>query len=520
VSNLNEEQQAVVDSHEGAIALIAGPGSGKTHTLIARYNSILETGVRADEILGVTFTREAGEEMKRRAPKGNFRTFHSYGYAVISAEQGRAPLEPELRHRLIIKLIRKYRLDYKEFAKFISRMRHQNISPAQAMEEFPYGFPQAYRDYETERAAAGWIDFDSMIRDAVNLLENPIVRVRHQWKYVMADECQDTDDLQFRFLQLIAEKWGNILCVGDPGQSIYMFRGAKPENLTNFTAWFPKGRYLYLGKNYRSTRLITSFVRDNYPIQTPLQERLLPARSESGNPIEFRLFHTEGDEAESAIVAAQKDPLNSAILARTNREIAVAENFCITNNIRYHLVGKSGFWRQTEITRAIDKLKSYQGLRTDAALGIILPELESKYQVDDATDEDNDALENLKTLREIGKRFDSCREFIIYANKAAHARKTKGIRLSTIHQMKGSEAGNIFLIGCREGMIPHSKGDFSEEKRIFFVAVSRAKDNLRISFAGSPSCFIRKYLTDEILAELQKNAAKVERLQTQLTLIT
>lgn len=516
----NSDQQEVINMHQGQIALISGPGSGKTATLVGRYKSMREAGIREDEILSLTFTKSAAEEMQKRAGKGNFKTFHSYGYSVVSAEKGRAPMEPELRHRLICKLIRKYGLDYKELTRYIEHKRHANISPTEAMDEDRYGFPQAYNQYEVERAAGGWIDFSSMIRDAVNLLEDPTIRNRHQWKYVMADECQDTDDLQFRFLQLITEKHGNILCVGDPGQSIYMFRGAKPENLTDFTKWFSKGRYLYLGKNYRSVQSITTFVRENYPITTPLQERLLPARCEAGSPIEFRLFNTEGDEAESAIVSAQKDPLNSAILARTNRLLGPLENFCIQNNIKYQLLGKSGFWKQNEITRAVEKLKPYQALQTQAALSIILPELEAKYQVEDATEEDNDALENLKTLRDISRRFPTCREFVIFANRAAHAKRQKGITISTIHQMKGGEANNVFLIGCRDGMLPHTKGDYQEERRIAFVGISRAKDTLRISWAGSPSPFFRKWLPADILAQLQANAAKVERLQKQLSFLS
>jgi DNA helicase-2/ATP-dependent DNA helicase PcrA len=358
-----------------------------------------------------------------------------------------------------------------------------------------------------------------MIRDAVNLLEDVAVRARHQWKYVMADECQDTDDLQFRLLQLITEKHGNVLCVGDPGQSIYMFRGANPENLTEFTKWFPKGRYLYLGKNYRSTHTITQFVRENYPIQTPLQDRLLPARGSIGEPVEFRAFNSEQDEAESAVASAQRDPLNSAILARTNRMLGPIENFCIENNIKYTLLGRSGFWKQSEITRAIEKLKPFSHLKTEAAMSIAMPGIERHYQVEDATEEDNDALENLRTLREISRKFPACQDFVRYANRASHAKRNKGITISTVHQAKGTEYTNVFLIGCRDGMIPHSKGEGGEEKRIFFVAISRASDRLRISFVGTPSPFVRRYLTPEILASLQENVGKVERLQKQFNLL-
>lgn len=522
--SLNPDQLAVVNAHQGQIALIAGPGSGKTATLIARYNALLDSGVSPKDVLGITFTKEASLEMTRRAPKGNFKTFHSMGYSILTAEKGRAPMEPELRHRLLIRLLRKYGLpDYKELTKYISRMRHLNISPEQAEEEdgtFKFGFPRAYREYETERLKGGWIDFDSMIRDAVNLLENPETRARHQWKYVMADECQDTDDLQFRFLQLITERYGNVLCVGDPGQSIYMFRGANPENLTDFTKWFPKGRYLYLGRNYRSTQTITTFVRDNYPISTPLRDKLLPARPDVGAPVEFRLFNSEADECESAVVCANEDPLHSSILARTNRLLGPVENFCIENNIRYHLLGKSGFWKQNEITRAVEKLKPYSHLSTEAAMSIAMPGIESHYQVEDATDEDNDALENLKTLREISKKFATCKEFVVYANKVAHTRRTtKGITISTIHQAKGTEYVNVFLIGARDGMIPHSKGVWEEEKRIVFVAISRAIDSLRISWVGTPSPFFRKYLPENVLQDLQNKSKTVERLQKQLNLL-
>ena len=519
---LNPDQQEVVLTHQGAIALISGPGSGKTTTLLARHESIISNGARLDEVLNITFTKEAAETMKKRAGgKGHFRTFHSYGYHVISQELGRPPMEPELRNRLLFKLLRTYGCEYKELTSYISRMRHRNITPTQALDEDsrnPYA--RAYRDYEAQRISAGWIDFDSMICDAVALLEKPEVRARHQWKFVMADECQDTDDLQFRMLQLVTEKHGNIMCVGDPGQSIYMFRGARPENLLDFMRWFPQGRYMYLGKNYRSTHSITRFVRENYPIETPLRDKLLPVRPENGTAVEYRMFGTEYDEAESAVVCANKDALNSAILTRTNRGLALAENFCVENNIKYHLLGSSGFWHQSEIRRTIEKLKTLPDLPTEAAVNIILPEIESKYRVEDATPEDNDALENLGTLRQISRRYPLCKEFTAFANRAMHAKKTRGIILSTVHQAKGGEWTNVFVIGVRADMMPHIKGDYEEEKRIWFVAISRAKDNLRISWAGTPSSYLRSYLTPEVLDKLRENQGNVERLQRQFNLIS
>src|ERR1700677_1289419 len=118
---LNLDQQAVVEATEGEIALLAGPGSGKTRVLIARYQHLLKKGVSKKDILCVTFTKEAATVMESRAgTAGNFSTFHSYGYSVISAERGRPPFEPELRHRLLAGLSKRFGVDYKELASYIS----------------------------------------------------------------------------------------------------------------------------------------------------------------------------------------------------------------------------------------------------------------------------------------------------------------------------------------------------------------------------------------------------------------
>lgn len=790
--NPNPEQQAVINTHEGEIALISGPGSGKTATLVARYESLIAAGARSSDILCTTFTKSAADEMQKRAGKGMFKTFHAYGLSILTAELGKAPIEPELRHRLLYGLCKRYKTDYKELAKYISKARHEGDYPNAS-----YNYLRAYEAYEKERRAAGWIDFDSMIVDAVSLLEKPEVRARHQWKYIMADECQDTDDLQFRMLQLISEKYRNVMCVGDPGQcqppntkvrvlvhknrgsiasnwtekriadltcedavlswtkhddrvylsprkvvlasrpyrgklleitlangcstevtpnhyvwtkfskrvfqeqpsyvylmwrkdlgfrvgtshfrrkgecnqisqrgkqekadkfwildvvadtsealtresiysleygipqqifhsynktiktdlqiqrifavadptnglrcladlgllfthpliewpktthmhgyfktaaaniipdymefptteqyksstveivterdyegavysldvekdhtyiadgipvgnSIYMFRGAKPENLTDFTRWFPNGKTMYLGRNYRSTHEIVKFVRENYPIETPLKEKLQPHRTDKGVPIEYKIFQNPFDEAESAVVRANEVPLDSAILARTNRALGPIENFCIENEIKYTLLGKSGFWKQHEIVRTVERLKPYANLTLTAAFGLVMPAIETHYRAEDATPEDNYALENIRSLRDIGKRFTSCRDFVVFANKCQHAKKTtKGITIGTIHAAKGTEYKNVYLVDFRADMVPHIKGDPSEEKRIFFVGISRPKDRLRISWVGTPSPYLRRYLSEDVLLTLVENSAKVEKLKKQNTL--
>ena len=357
-----------------------------------------------------------------------------------------------------------------------------------------------------------------MLADAVQLLEKPTVRARWQPKYLIVDEAQDTDDCQWRMMQLMAETHGNITVVGDPNQAIYGFRGAKPDNITNFEQWFPTGRKYYLGKNYRSTQNIVQFVRENAPEDTPkeLLERMTAARDVKGSPIGLKMYWSDDAEAESALTLANRDPLNSIILARTNRTVGLLERLCNRYGVRYHLMGKTGYWKQNEIRKAIEAMKEYPTLTVDQACNLALPGLEAKYAVDDRTERDNDALENLKVLRLIGKDFKMAKDFTVYANKMMHRRNDpKGVSISTVHQAKGGEWKNVFVIGAKAGGFPHAKGDPKEEKRIYFVAISRAIDNLRISFAGTPSPYLRRYLSEEILDKLREHAEEVDKLQAQ-----
>ena len=302
------------------------------------------------------------------------------------------------------------------------------------------------------------------------------------------------------------------------GNCIYSFRGAKPDNITNFQQWFPNGKIFYLGRNYRSTKSIVKFVRENTPADTPkeLLDRMIAARTAQGAAIGLKMYWTDDGEAESALKLSQRDPLNSIILARTNHTIGLLERLCNQYKLRYHLLGKSGLWKQNEVRRAVEALKSYPTLSSKSAFDLILPTLESKYAVEDRTERDNDALANLQTLRLIGKDFATAREFMVYANKMMHRKNDpRGVSISTVHQAKGGEWKNVFLIGVNAKGFPHPKGDPKEEERIYFVALSRAIDMLRISFSGTPSPYLRKYLTDEILDKLRESATEVDRLQEQ-----
>ena len=790
--DLNVDQQEVVQDPDGARSVIAGPGSGKTATMVRLIDDLLDSGTPASDIRAVTFSNEMAKALEARVKvKGIVSTFHSLGYLICS-EVSRKPVEHEIRYRLMCRLCNKWNIEYKELDGFIGSMRRNNVSPAEAVEgDNPYSLAHAYAEYEKARLSEGWMDFDSMLADAVAMLEDPECRRRWQIRYLIVDEAQDTDNAQWRMMQLMSERHGNITVVGDPnqcqpagtqvrtaqglvsietlrdgdavlswtksdqriytrsprvvhtakrfyrghllnicsggnqtrvtpdhfvwarftpdafekkphfvylmwrhdlgfrvgtsqvrrnksggcfltmrarqekaekmwilhfcvsrqeaevleemtslryqvpecmfhpyagvkktieqiqmifecanpdggyrclrdhglifahpifdktahhnfrgyfrtvaanlvrdlmklptekvngsapisaisrepfcgtvyslnvekdhtyiadgipvGNCIYSFRGAKPENITNFQQWFPNGRTLYLGKNYRSTQRIVEFIRDNAPKGTPRQllDRMVAARDVKGAGIGLKMYWSEDEEAESALSLAQRDPLNSIILARTNRTVGLLERLCNRHNIRYHLLGKTGFWKQNEIRKAVEALKSYPTLSFEAGLGMALPHLQAKYAVDDRTDKDNDALENLESLRLMGDRFRMTKDFVVYANKMMHRRNDpRGVTISTVHQAKGGEWANVYIIGANAKGFPHPKGEDAEEERIYFVAISRPKDMLRLSFAGTPSIYLRKYLTDEILDKLREHAEEVDRLQGQRSLFS
>lgn len=517
---LDSAQSAGIVNPDGARCVVAGPGSGKTTTMVALIQSLIQSGTPASDIRAITFSKEMATTLQTRLKiKGVASTFHSLGYEICSS-QDRKPVEPEIRHRLVFGLTKRWRLDYKELDNFIGAMKRAGVSPeaAQETDNYHYGLVSAYTQYETERLKGGWIDFDSMILDAVNLLEKPEFRARWQYKYLIVDEAQDTDNLQWRMMRLMSERYGNITVVGDPNQAIYAFRGAVPENLTKFESWFPGGRKLYLGRNYRSTKAIVKFVRENAPKGTPreLLDGMIAAREEQGAPIGLRMYWKDEVEAESALKLSQSDPLNSVILVRTNRWAGVLERLCNRHGIRYCLLGHTGFWKRAEIGKVIKAMQNYPKLRTQQALNLVLPDIERKYAVDDRTERDNDALENLGSLRVIANDYEMSCDFFTYANKMMHRRNDpRGVSISTVHQAKGGEWKNVYVLGVNGKGFPHPKGDPEEEARIYFVAISRAIDFLRLSFSGTPSPYLRKYLTEEILDKLREKADEVDRLQGQ-----
>ena len=560
--NLNAEQLQAIAAGEGAWNIMATAGAGKTEVLTRRAKRLLEEGASPDDLLLVTFTSNAADSIKARLGIANYtkqmrggpRTFHSFCLNLIQKESRFLPYHlsstpfPDglVIFRLILDAMRQNGVDrkeYDEFKSFISRNKRERISPEEACEDplNDHAFARGYSTYESSLRNAGLLDYDSMIVEAVHLLErHPEVRMRWQFKWVLVDEAQDTDDLQFTLLQLISQKYGNVFVVGDFCQALYSFRGAKPENLVHFANWFPNAQTIILPENYRSTAEIVAYSKKNPPIDNDLTRAIRTSNPPSGIPIEFRMYSGPWEEAEAILSAASFDPSNSAILARTNNQLGIIETLAMQNNVKFHRLGETTFWTQPEVKLLVslidfctkarrssrpteERLIPYRReiLRAtveEAVLKIIAyAGLESLYSNEAYSDDENFAISNLYTVADIAKRFSSLTTFLIHARKAAHAsRKSKNaITLATIHAAKGLEWDNVFVIGVERGKLPHEKGDLQEERRIWYVARTRPRKRLRVSFAGTPSEFLVDDLTPEIRKELRKHAETVEKIQKQ-----
>lgn len=516
---LNAEQRCAVETIDGPIVCISGPGSGKTTVIVERYLNLLQRGVVPDSIMTLTFTQNAAKEMADRAGFASapvFRTFHSFALSLLKKERGALPfvLTPEILplpndiYQTMIHLLHTYRAipSYKSLAEGISLFKHRGLTPDQAREE-SYGdgikflIASAYRDYERICRENGWLDFDSVMGEAVRLLEeNPQVRERNQFDFLQVDEGQDTDNTQFRMLQALTKR--NIFIVGDENQLIYEWRSAMPGSLSQFSQKFSNAKTLYLGTNYRSTRSLVRFLKQILPVDNGLASHMKPSEgSPEGISPTITKYEDDGQEAER-ILSSITDPENSAILARTNRQLEIFRQMCVKKGVKFRFLGKSGFWDQSEVKALVKIIKEdkhrYSRVNASDAVRIVVERsgITEKYRTQWKFG-DSDPQENINTVCKIAARFETVDAFLSYVTKLTHANRNKtGLILSTVHQMKGKEAAHVYLVGANNGVLPHKNGELPEEQRIFYVACSRAAKLLHISYYGPPSMFIVPFLKE------------------------
>ena len=616
LEKLNEPQRAAVTAGLGQTLVLAGPGSGKTRVLTQRIAYLIQSlGVRSYSILAVTFTNKAAREMEHRIQgylgedlQGIWLgTFHANCARILRRETTHLPFDQNFvimdaddQLAIVKQAIKDLRLDDKTFRPTgtlhaISTAKNNLILP----EDFPI---TSYRDEVAKRVytryqellrASNAVDFDDLLLETVRLLvDNPALREKYarRFEHVLVDEFQDTNQVQYELLKLLASHHGNIFVVGDEDQSIYRWRGADYRNVLRFEEDYPVSRKILLEQNYRSTQTVLDAARaviDRNRFRTP--KHLF---SERGRGEKIVLYEAADDRGEAAFVVdtvrqwvdgKRASGGDFAVMYRTNAQSRLLEEAFLYAGLPYRLVGALRFYGRREVKDLVAFLRLVhnpddevslarvinippRGIGDKTQLGLQLAARQAKcspgkllleigaqgdkspqwslftgrsnlvladfgallhtwrsaasseyslpalfdriladtgYQeyIDDGSDEGADRWDNVQELRRMAYEWAPRGLTAFLENLALVSDQDtlpdeadKAVTLLTLHTAKGLEFSQVFIIGLDDGLLPHSRSkddveEMAEERRLFYVGLTRAKDRLYLVRAQQRSTY-------------------------------
>ena len=401
---LNEQQRDGVLTTEGPVLILAGAGSGKTRVLTHRAAYLIdEKGVAPYQIMAITFTNKAAEEMRERINKlvsfgGEavwVATFHSSCVKILRRFADRVGYDSRFTiydgddQKSLIKDVCKY-LDidtkiHKErsFLSVISHAKENLIGPEAFLQEAAGDFNrtrqgQVYREYQARLRANNALDFDDLIMKTVELLRgDSTVREYYQrrFHYIMVDEYQDTNTAQFELVRLLADGYRNLCVVGDDDQSIYRFRGANIYNILHFEEHYPDAKVIKLEQNYRSTQNILTAANGVIANNTGRKDKSLWTDSGEGEKVLLRQFDSAYEEAEfvadsiaSLVRRGEYSYRDCAILYRTNAQSRLLEEKLVADNIPYKIFGGVNFYARREVKDLVSYLKVIDNAQDDLAV--------------------------------------------------------------------------------------------------------------------------------------------------------
>src|SRR5437763_1725708 len=539
LEGLNNPQREAVMHPGGPLLILAGAGSGKTRVLTHRIAYLLATeAARPNEILAITFTNKAAGEMRDRVGLlvgGRIRamwvmTFHAACARMLRAHADKLGYTRQFTiydqadsRRLIKRCLDELGIDSKRFTP--AAIGSQISAAKNLLEEadayaqkvgsyFEQTVADAYREYERQLHRMNAMDFDDLLVRAVNVLELfDEVRDRYatSFQHVLVDEYQDTNHAQYRLLQLLAKEHRNLAVVGDPDQSIYQFRGADIRNILEFEDDFVDAHIVRLEQNYRSTQNILDAANAVIANNRGRKSKSLWSDVGQGDPIKIR--ELDDEHAEARFVTGEILRLldegvarsEIAVFYRTNAQSRVLEDTLTRAEIAYQVVGGTKFYERAEIKDAIAYLVTLVNPQDTGAFTRI---------VNVAAEHDAAGPE------EGGGGLDVFLQQIALRSDADERSDEEGlITLMTLHNAKGLEFGIVFMIGCEEGVFPHSRaldeGGLEEERRLCYVGITRAERDLYLCYARTRSVFgaraygLRSRFVDEVPAELTDEEAQV-----------
>ena len=603
LKNLNENQRKSVINLDGPCLIVAGAGSGKTRVLTTRVAHIIkERKAWPNQILCVTFTNKAAREMQIRVSKLLYKqataipwlgTFHSISAKILRKHAAAVNLNSNFtiidrddQLRLIKNICKAENIDIKKLSPqfiiaIIDKWKNKGLFPNNVVtkkgEIWEKGILNVYKIYQEKILALNACDFGDLILHCVSIFENKqdILKIySNNFKYILVDEYQDTNFIQSKWLNLLANKHKNICCVGDDDQSIYSWRGAEIKNFLNFDKIFKNTKKIKLEQNYRSTQNILSAASVLIANNQGRLGKKLWTDGEDGELVKLSCYKSGKDEAINISDIIEKKLKknfsynNIAILVRAIFQTREFEERFLKIGVGYRIVGGTKFYERSEIKDSVAYLriifqkkddlaferivntpkrsvgdttikqineyaKKYKLCLEDASLKmmemneikpkakiglltilnliskwrkdlfskkhvelmqIILDESGYSEMLKNKKDiESEGRLENIKELLRGMREFENLESFLEHVALATSIDEDwegKKINLMTMHAAKGLEFDIVFLPGWEEGLFPHQKsleekGDLAleEERRLAYVAITRAKKRAYISFS-------------------------------------
>lgn len=634
IEKLNNEQKKAATFKDGPCLVIAGAGSGKTKVLTTRIANLIENGVKPYNILAITFTNKAAGEMRERvnniinAHDAFIGTFHSFGLKIIRENSALFNLtsaftliDTEDQTSIIKKIMKDINITDKmispAFIKSkISFIKNNMLSDSEIanflISENEKIAVKIYYEYEKILKRNNTLDFDDLLKKPVELFnsnKDVLEKYQDKFKYILIDEYQDTNEVQYKLVKLLSKKYLNLFVVGDPSQSIYAFRGANYQNILNFEKDFKGCTVIKLPQNYRSTQTILDAA--NEVISHNKQRKDLDLFSDLGQGVKIKYIRTFNDSMENKRVVDEIQKLyeegynrkDMAIFYRTNAQSRSIEDALVKANIPYKVFGSFYFYKRKEIKDLLAYLKLIANPSDDVSLervinepkrkigdktienlrekarslnismfeaidsgkelefknlilnlieiskdtsitGLIdktleLSKMKETYENDKSLESDI-RLENLMEFRSVSETYeketgnvnlsDFLMEVSLVSDAAEYSLDSDAVTLMTVHSAKGLEFKVVFIIGLEENIMPISKAlyddeELEEERRLMYVAITRAKEKLYLLNAGRrmlygnmqmnpPSRFISE-ISDNLL-DKEETKNEMQSLKTKL----
>lgn len=553
---LNNQQNKVVRAGHGPIAVIAGPGTGKTRTLVERIKFLVETDISPHKILALTFTKKAAQEMTERlagteAQNAKTTTFHALCFELLKENDATPEFIPEQSRLEIIKKLPRPAalkgLAVRELGLQISRVKNLAHASPEAQE--------LTKNYNQKLASVNLNDFDDLLLKVKEKLANDRSwrkKVQARFDYILVDEFQDTNAVQYELLRLILGN-KNALIIGDPLQSIYGFRGAEGDIFKRFINDF-NTQVVNLNTNYRSGSGLVKIANTIYPNAPQLEPgsafegtakitEVLNEFSEAAWVIERIEKLIGGSDLLKAVSndSASGASLRDFAVLYRSRAVAKAVTCAFERSgIPVQIIGDGSPYDEPQVQAIVQML--YKVVWPERA--VVLPSNMTKVQAEymaaqfAPSDSPTSVAENLmksfgfEPSANLRQLFSVLTQFKTVAQAAAYLddiaghdfydQNAEAVTLLTIHAAKGLEFNHVILIGANDGYLPSKKGDIEEEKRLLYVAITRAKQHLDVLYsrqrAGGPakispllSIINAKILPRQVDAKLAQDERKMQK---------